>query len=64
MECYLIATTGLAIGQAPGNEWKIPILPLPSYQGLNQDLETGCPKLTIVKYLGVLFHKGENNILS
>ena len=27
----------------------------PLEQGLSQDLETGCPKLEIVKFLGVLF---------
>ena len=31
--------------------------------GLSQDLETGCPKLTIVKFLGVLFFKGGHAIL-
>ena len=34
-----------------------------SYQGLSQDLETGCPKLAIVKLLGFLFFKGEHTIL-
>ena len=29
----------------------------------NQDLETGCPKLTIVKCLGILFFKGDYTIL-
>ena len=28
-------------------------------QVLNQDLVMGCPKLAIVKYLGVLFFKGD-----
>ena len=28
-------------------------------QGLSQYLETGCQKLAIVKYLGVLFFEGE-----
>ena len=32
-------------------------------QGLSQDLETGCPKLAIVKFLGVLFFKVDHNIL-
>ena len=32
-------------------------------QGLSQDLETGCPKLAIAKILGVLFSKGDHNIL-
>ena len=36
---------------------KVPI------QGLSHDSETGCPKLTIVKYLGILFFKGGNTIL-
>ena len=31
--------------------------------GLNQDLRTGCPKLAIIKYLGVLFFKIDHNIL-
>ena len=35
-------------------------------QGLSQDLETGltgCPKLAIVKFLGVYIFKGDHNIL-
>ena len=32
-------------------------------QGLSQDLESGCPKSTIVKFGGVLFFKGGHNIL-
>ena len=32
-------------------------------QGLSQDLETGCSKLTIVKFLGIQIFKGNNNIL-
>ena len=32
-------------------------------QGLSQDLETGCPKLPIVKFLGVQNVKGDHNIL-
>ena len=32
-------------------------------QGLSQDLETGCPKLAIVKILGVQIFKGDHNIL-
>ena len=32
-------------------------------QGPSQDLETGCPKLEIIKYLGILFFKGDHNIL-
>ena len=31
--------------------------------GLSQDLETGCPKLAIVKFLGVQIFKGDHNIL-
>ena len=31
-------------------------------QGLSQDLETGCPKLAIVKFLGVQTFKGDHNI--
>ena len=27
------------------------------------DLETGCPKLAIATFWGVLFHKGDHNIL-
>ena len=33
------------------------------WQGLSQDLETGCLKLAIVKYLGVQIFKGDHNIL-
>ena len=32
-------------------------------QSLSQDLETGCPKLAILKFWGVLFFKGFHNIL-
>ena len=32
-------------------------------QGLSQDLGTGCPKLAIVKFLGVQMFKGDHNIL-
>ena len=32
-------------------------------QGLSQDLETGCPKLAVVKLLGVQIFKGDHNIL-
>ena len=47
-------------------------LPTTLYQGMVhmvdlksrvQDLETGCPKLAIGKFLGVLFIKGDYNIL-
>ena len=31
--------------------------------GLNQNFETGCPKLKIVKSLGVLLFKGDHSIL-
>ena len=30
---------------------------------LSQDLETGCLKLAVVKYLGVQIFKGDHNIL-
>ena len=30
-------------------------------QGLSQDLETGCPKLAVVKFLGVQIFKGDRN---
>ena len=33
-------------------------------QGFSQDLETGCPKFAVVKILGILFFKGNRNILS
>ena len=32
-------------------------------QSLSQDLETGCPKLAIVKFLAVLYFKGDHSIL-
>ena len=32
-------------------------------QGLSQDLETGCPKLAIVKFLGIQIFKGDHNTL-
>ena len=32
-------------------------------QGLSQELETGCLKLAIVKFLGVQISKGDQNIL-
>ena len=31
--------------------------------GISQDLETGGPNLAIVKFWGILFFKGEHNIL-
>ena len=31
-------------------------------QGLSQYLETGCPKLEIVEFLGIQFSKGDRNI--
>ena len=33
------------------------------YQCLSQDLETGCLKLAVVKFLGVQIFKGDHNIL-
>ena len=30
---------------------------------ISQDLETMCPKLVIVKFLGFLFFKGDHNVL-
>ena len=33
------------------------------YQCVSQDLETGCLKLSVVKYLGVQIFKGNHNIL-
>ena len=33
------------------------------FQGLRQDLETGCTKLSFVKSLDMLFFKGDHNIL-
>ena len=35
----------------------------PISQALSQDLETGCPKLAIVKFLGVQIFNGDHNIL-
>ena len=32
-------------------------------QGLSQDLQTGCPKLAIGKYLGIQIFKGDHNKL-
>ena len=32
-------------------------------QGLRQDFKIGCPKLAIVKFLGVQIFKGDHNIL-
>ena len=34
-----------------------------THQGLSQDLETGCLKLPIVKFLGVQIFKEDHNIL-
>ena len=31
--------------------------------GLSQDLETGCPKLAVANFFGILFFKGDHNIL-
>ena len=36
---------------------------LPANQCHSHDLETGCPKLVIVKFLGVQIFKGDHNIL-
>ena len=33
----------------------------PGHQGLSQELETGCPKLTIAKVFGIPFFKGDQN---
>ena len=33
-----------------------------NYKGLSQDLETGCPKLAIVKFLGVQIFKEDHNV--
>ena len=33
------------------------------HQCLSQDLETGCLKLAVVKFLGVQIFKGDHNIL-
>ena len=35
----------------------------PSAQCLSQDLETGCLKLAVVKFLGVQIFKGDHSIL-
>ena len=32
-------------------------------QGLSQDLETGCPKLVALKFLGIQISKGDSNVL-
>ena len=36
---------------------------LPFRLGLSQDVDTRCPKLAILKFRGVLFFKGDQNIL-
>ena len=36
---------------------------LPFRLGLSQDVDTRCPKLAILKFWGVLFFKGDQNIL-
>ena len=44
----------------------IPLVQTPTIclgQGLSQDLETGCLKLAVVKFLGVQIFKGDHNIL-
>ena len=33
------------------------------YKGLSQDLEIGCPKLTMIKNFGILFFRGDHTIL-
>ena len=33
-------------------------------QDLSQDLETGCPKLAVVKYLGIIFFKCDSTELA
>ena len=32
-------------------------------QGLSQDLDSGCPKLAIIEFLGILFFNGNHNKL-
>ena len=34
---------------------------MPAIQGLSQDLETGCPKLAIVKILGIQIFQGDSD---
>ena len=55
-----IDTTGL-LSTVPC--WKTLGYLYPRLQGLSQDLETGCPKFVIAKFLGILFFKGDHNIL-
>ena len=33
------------------------------HRGVSHDLETGCPQLAIVNFMGVLFFKGDHSIL-
>ena len=42
--------------------WTVAFLEI-SIQSLSQDLETGCPKLPILKFWGVQIFKGDHNIL-
>ena len=52
----------------PGNSLSVSklllklILKMPN-QGLNQDLETGCPNLAIVRFFSILFFKGHHDVL-
>ena len=39
------------------------IIHLADTQCLSQDLETGCLKLAVIKYLGIQIFKGDHNIL-
>ena len=42
----------------------IKCLQVQAHQGVSHDLETGCPQLAIVNFMGVLFFKGDYNTLS
>ena len=56
----LITTESLGMGMG-GVDFLTKIM-VRKEQGLNQDLETGCPKLAIVKFWDVQIFKGDHNI--
>ena len=49
------------LNRTPKHDFMRLYFPLP--QCLSQDVESGCLKLAVVKFLGVQFFKGDHNIL-
>ena len=54
---YILTSQKQMMASGPAVSYQV------SGQGLSQVLETGCPKLAIVKFWGIHIFKGEHNIL-